>query len=154
MMVRRQVDKYLVLWAVGGLLYIVMELLWRGHSHWTMFVLGGVCFVSLGLINEILPWGMPLWQQILLGACLITVCEFLAGCVVNLWLGWGVWDYSGMPGNVLGQICPQYFLLWMPVSLAGIVLDDILRYRWWGEERPQYNVGLTSGRPKIIWLPV
>lgn len=152
-MVRRRVDKYLVLWAAGGLLYIAMELLWRGYSHWTMFVLGGACFVSLGAINEVLPWDMPLWQQILLGACLITVLEFVTGCIVNLWLGWGVWDYSGMSGNVLGQICPQYCLLWMPVSLAGIVLDDILRYRWWGEERPRYNVGLTSGWPKIIWLP-
>lgn len=154
MMVRRRVDKYVALWATGGLLYIALELAWRGHSHWSMFVLGGLCFINLGLINEVLPWDMPIWQQVVLGACLITALEFLTGCVVNLWLGWGVWDYSSMPGNVLGQICPQYCLLWMPVSLAGIVLDDILRYRWWGEERPRYNVGLTSGRPKIIWLPV
>lgn len=140
MMERRRVDKYLALWAVGGLLYIALELLWRGYSHWTMFALGGVCFICLGLINELLPWDMPLWQQILIGACIITALEFATGCIVNLWLGWGVWDYSGMPGNVLGQICPQYCLLWMPVSLAGIVLDDILRYRWWGEERPRYKL--------------
>lgn len=154
MMVHGRADKYVALWATGGLLYIALELAWRGHSHWSMFVLGGLCFINLGLINEVLPWDMPIWQQVVLGACLITALEFLTGCVVNLWLGWGVWDYSSMPGNVLGQICPQYCLLWMPVSLAGIVLDDILRYRWWGEERPRYNVGLTSGRPKIIWLPV
>ena len=69
----------------------------------------------------------------------ITVLEFCTGCIVNLWLGWGVWDYSGMPGNILGQICPQYMLLWLPVSLAGIVLDDWIRYRKFGEERPHYR---------------
>lgn len=153
-MERRRSDKHLALGTVGGLLYIALELLWRGHSHWTMFVLGGICFVSLGAINEVLPWDMPLWQQILIGACIITALEFATGCIVNLWLGWGVWDYSGMPGNVLSQICPQYCLLWMPVSLAGIVLDDILRYRWWTEERPRYNVGITRSCPKIIWLPI
>lgn len=149
-MERRLLNKYLILIDVGGLLYIALELLWRGYSHWTMFVLGGLCFVGIGLINEDLPWDMPLWQQILIGACLITALEFLTGCIVNLWLGWGVWDYSNKPGNILGQICPQYCLLWMPVSLVGIALDDCLRYWWFGEERPHYNVGLTRHRPKII----
>lgn len=133
-------SKHLVLWMIGGVLYIALEIIWRGYSHWTMFVLGGLCFICLGLINEILPWDMPLWQQILMGACLITTLEFTIGCIVNLWLGWGVWDYSGMPGNVLGQICPQYCLLWTPVSLAGIVLDDWLRYWWWEEEKPHYKL--------------
>lgn len=132
--------KHLVLAATGGLLYVILELVWRGRSHWTMFVLGGICFVALGLINEVLPWDMPLWQQVLVGAAIVTVLEFLTGCAVNLWLDWSVWDYSGLPSNILGQICPQYCLLWLPVSLAGIVLDDWLRYWWWGEDLPHYRL--------------
>ena len=121
-------------------MYIALELLWRGHSHWTMFILGGICFVALGFINEVLPWDMPLWKQSLIGACIITALEFVTGCVVNLWLGLGVWDYSHMKGNILGQICPQFFLLWLPVSLSGIVLDDWLRCWWFGEEKPHYKL--------------
>lgn len=121
-------------------MYIALELLWRGHSHWTMFILGGICFAALGLINEVLPWDMPLWKQSLIGACIITALEFVTGCVVNLWLGLGVWDYSHMKGNILGQICPQFFLLWLPVSLSGIVLDDWLRCWWFGEEKPHYKL--------------
>ena len=137
---RRLIRKHLTLAMTGGLLYILVETVWRGYSHWTMFVLGGLCFLALGLINEVLPWETPLWKQVLLGASVITCLEFLTGCIVNLWFGWDVWDYSGMPGNVLGQICPQYCILWLPVSLAGIVLDDWLRFWWWGEDRPRYTL--------------
>lgn len=137
---RRLLNKYITLFDTGGILYLAIEIIWRGHSHWTMFVLGGLCFVCLGLLNEVIPWEMPLWQQALIGACIITGLEFLTGCIVNLWLGLGVWDYSGMPGNLLGQICPQYTALWAPVSLLGIVLDDYLRYWWFGEDRPHYNL--------------
>ena len=137
---RKTRRKYIALGTTGGLLYILIELAWRGHSHWTMFVLGGICFLALGLINEVLPWETPLWEQILIGAILITCLEFLTGCIVNLLLGWEVWNYSDMPGNILGQICPQYFILWLPVSLIWIILDDWLRYIWWGEEKPRYRL--------------
>lgn len=132
--------KYIALSFVGGLVYVALELAWRGRSHWTMFALGGLCFVCLGLINEVLPWDMSLWQQVLIGAIIITALEFVTGCIVNLAMDWNVWDYSGMPGNILGQVCLQYFLLWLPVSLAGIILDDWLRYWWWDEERPHYKI--------------
>ena len=146
--------KYVFLFITGGLLYNLVELVFRGWSHWTMFILGGVCFICLGLINEIIPWEMPLWQQVLIGAGIITGLEFATGCMVNLWFGWGVWDDSQMPGNILGQVCPQFFALWLPVSLAGIVLDDCLRYWWWQEEQPHYNVGLTRRSDKIVWIPI
>lgn len=132
--------KLLFLFTSGGLLYIMLELAWRGWTHWTMFFLGGLCFVCLGLINEVIPWEMPLWQQMVIGACIITALEFLTGCVVNLWLGWCVWDYSQLLGNVLGQVCPQYFILWLPVALAGIILDDWLRFRLFDEDLPHYRI--------------
>ena len=131
--------KHLFLFAAGGLPYNVLELAFRGWSHWTMFFLGGVCFVCLGLINEVVSWNMPLWQQAAIGACMITGLEFATGCVVNLWLGWAVWDYRGMPGNLFGQVCPQFFGLWLLVALAGIFLDDWLRYWLFGEEMPHYK---------------
>ena len=128
------------LFLTGGILYVLLEIIWRSHSHWTMFLLGGLCFVCLGAINEIIPWEMPLWKQVLIGACIVTGLEFITGIIVNLILHWNVWDYSSMPGNILGQICPQYFILWLPVSLVAIVLDDWLRYWWFREEKPHYRL--------------
>ena len=134
----KRYHKEIILWLIGGLLYMGIELTWRGYSHWTMFVLGGICFVFLGRINELIPWDMPLWLQVLIGTAIITGLEFITGCIVNLWLGWNVWDYSNVPLNVFGQICLPYILLWAPISLAGIILDDYLRYWLFKEERPHY----------------
>lgn len=130
--------KETILFFVGGFLYVIIENIWRGHSHWTMFLLGGLCFVLLGIINEVIPWGMALWKQVLIGTTMITILEFFTGCIVNLLLKWNVWDYSTMPLNLLGQICVPYIFLWFPLSLAGIIADDYLRYWLFKEEKPHY----------------
>lgn len=121
-------------------MFNVIEILFRGWSHWSMFILGGICFVCLGLINELIPWYMPLWKQMLIGMVIITYSEFVTGCIVNLWLGWEIWNYSNMPGNILGQICPEFSFLWFWISGVGIVLDDWLRYWIFGEEQPRYKL--------------
>ena len=133
-------NKEIILGVVGGMLYITTELIWRGYSHWTMFVVGGICFVCLGWINEFISWNMPLWMQILIGTAVITVLEFVSGCIVNLWLKWDVWDYSKVPFNILGQICIPYILLWIPLTLIGIVFDDYLRFWIFKEEKPYYKI--------------
>ena len=137
----KQLLKQTALAVCGGCLYMLLELLWRGRSHWTMFLLGGLCFTLIGLLNEILPWEMPLLLQGVIGSvCIVTPLEFLTGCVVNLWLGWGVWDYSGLPLNFLGQVCLPFALLWVPVAMAAVVLDDWLRWKWFGEQIPRYTL--------------
>ena len=135
-----KVKKYAALALIGGIIYGALEILVRGHTHWTMVILGGVCFVAIGLINEIIPWEMPLTAQMLCGAIIITALEFSCGCIVNLWLGWDVWDYSKLWGNFLGQICPLYSVIWYFVSLVAILLDDYLRYWLFDEEMPHYKI--------------
>lgn len=132
--------KYFTLGIFGGAVYVFIELLWRGYSHWSMFLLGGVCFIALGLINEILPWQMPLTAQMFIGCAIITALEFITGCIVNLWLGWDVWDYSELPCNLLGQISLKSSVGWYFLSSVGIVFDDWLRYVFFGEEKPRYTI--------------
>ena len=132
--------KYLFLGVIGSIIYMSLEILWRGYTHWTMGVLGGICFICLGLINEILSWETPLVLQMLIGSTIITVLEFITGCVVNLWLGWNVWDYSNLPLNLLGQICLPFSILWYFISAIGIVIDDYIRYIYFDEEYPRYKL--------------
>lgn len=134
-----QAEKALVLFLIGAVLYAAIELLWRGHTHWTMAVLGGTLFLLLGGLNNWIPWEMPLLWQIVTGTGIVTATEFAAGCVLNLWLKLDIWDYSRLPGNILGQICPQFTLAWAGLSLVAIVLDDYIRHWLWGEEAPHYK---------------
>ncbi len=130
--------KMAVLALCGGCAYFAIEMLWRGYSHWTMAVLGGICFVLIGGINELFPWEMSLLLQALIGAVVITALEFVAGCILNLWLGLEIWNYSALPLNLLGQICLPFSLLWIIASAGAIILDDWLRYWLFGEQRPKY----------------
>ena len=139
MMRKSKIKKYEFLFFVGATIYVVIEKLYRGYSHWTMFLLGGICFIALGLINEVLPWDMPLLLQMFIGGMIITVLEFITGCVVNLWLGWNVWDYSELPFNLWGQISLFSSIVWVGLSLVGIVLDDFIRWKFFGEEKPHYR---------------
>lgn len=136
--------KPFVLFVIGGTLYIGIEVIWRSFrgshpTHWTMFLLGGIAFLLIGAINEFLPWETPIWKQMLIGTGIILIVEFDFGCVLNLWLGLGIWDYSDMPFNILGQICLPFAIAWFFLSAAAIVLDDYLRYWLFGEEKPRYR---------------
>ena len=133
------IAKYLFLGVIGSIIYMSLEILWRGYTHWTMGVLGGICFICLGLINELLSWETPLVLQILIGGTIITILELITGCIVNLWLEWNVWDYSDLPYNLLGQISLFSSVGWIGLSIVGIVLDDFIRWKWFGEDKPRYR---------------
>ncbi len=129
-----------ILFALGGIFYLLIELLWRGYSHWTMFFLGGTCFLLLGLINEFYDFSIPLVLQMFFGAVIITALEFIAGYILNIRMGLEVWDYSALPLNILGQISLPYMILWFFLSAACIITDDWLRYALFDEERPHYKI--------------
>ena len=108
----------------GSILYGLTEILWRGWTHWTMLLCGGLCFTLMYLVSGS---ELSLFKKWVLSTCLITTVEFLTGCVVNLGLHWQVWDYSSMRLNLLGQICPQFILMWFLLSIPGMGLCQLLR---------------------------
>lgn len=132
--------KNLILFVIGGLIYNLVEIIYRGNTHWTMFLVGGLCFLFIGWINKIFSWELAFWKQMLIGGFIVTVLEFVSGCIINLWLGWEVWDYSNMLLNLLGQVCLPFSVLWVFLSAIAIVLDDYLRYWLFNEEKPKYKI--------------
>ena len=114
--------------AIGGLTYMGIEILWRGHTHWTMGVLGGVCFALIGLLDEVQDHP-PVLLQMVQGAAIVTALELIVGLIVNRWLGWDVWDYSDMPGNLWGQVCPQFAAAWLVLSWAAVKLENLM-HKW------------------------
>jgi len=131
--------KTVLLCFVGGLMYCLLEVLWKGSTHWSMFVLAALLSLPLDQINEHLRWDSPLWFQAFAGGAVITLAELTAGLILNCYFGLGVWDYSKLPGNILGQISPQYSTLWVILALFAIILFDYLRWWLFGEEKPHYT---------------
>ena len=140
-----KIVKELILFLIGGCLYVGIELLFRGRCHWSMALVGGLCFVLIGGLNNWFPWCWSILRQMAISAGIVTAIEFLSGIVLNLILKWNVWDYSNMPFNVLGQICLPFTAAWFALSFVAIVLDDFLRHVLFGEQVPEYHLFTSEG---------
>ena len=124
----------------GGLIYCLIELLYRGRTHPSMYAVGGLCFLLVGYcVNRFLPWELGLVWQAIIGGVVITLIELPAGFILNIWLKLGVWDYSSLRFNFMGQISAEYFLKWVVVAAFAILLMDFLLWQRKGEQRPQYT---------------
>lgn len=134
----------MLLWFWGGTVYFLLEVAWKTATgnpemiSWTMLVLAVLLTIPVERCGEQLPWGVPLWLQALACAALVTAAELAAGLILNVWLGLGVWDYSDLPGNFIGQICPQFAAVWFGLCLVFIPAFDWMRWSVEGGERPKY----------------
>lgn len=120
-----EIRRALIKIAIGGGIYYLLEMIVRGRSHWTMMLLGGACFFLCGIIHEKTVGKILIWQQMVLCMIGITILELAAGIIVNLFLGWDVWNYSTMPFQVMGQICVPFMFLWYIISYPAIILNEV-----------------------------
>ncbi len=121
----KTIKRIAIFFVIGGIGYAAIELLWRGRTHPTMVVAGGVCFVIFSWIAERFE-GRSLILKAALCATLVTAVELVFGVVFNMMLGMQVWDYSNVPFNLYGQICPSFSALWGLLGLVFIPLAERL----------------------------
>lgn len=119
-----------VIFLIGGVSYCLIEIAWRQRTHWSMLVLGGLCFLLLNKIYNKLQ-NNSLLEKCVVGAIVITALEFATGCVVNLIFGYEVWNYSRMPLNLFGQVCIVYSTLWgflcIPINFLSKKINKYIR---------------------------
>ena len=101
MIALKKIKKGICLFLIGGSIYIIIEILWRSlrestPTHWTMFLLGGIAFVLIGEINELLSWSIPFLIQCFIGTIVILVLEFIFGCYLNLYCQLNIRRYLAM----------------------------------------------------------
>ena len=130
--------KNIILFIVFGAIYFGLECLYKGHiTHWSMFVLAGMVGVLIGEINEIINWNTPFWIQCGIGAIIATIGEVITGIIVNILLGLNVWHYSIL-AFFWSQCSLPFCCIWFILSGVCILIDDWLRWKWFGEEKPHY----------------
>ncbi len=111
--------------AIGSVGYALLELVWRGRTHWSMMLAGGICFVLFSHIAERFSERGIVAKAILCSVC-VTVVELVFGLVFNILLKLDVWDYSRLPFNLFGQVCLYYSLLWCGLGFLFIPVAERL----------------------------
>ncbi len=108
---------YPLCFAIGSAIYPLIEILFRGYTHFSMSILGGICLCAIYFVHSSLGKGKLLLKA-LLSSVIITQLEFICGIIVNHALALSVWDYSNRPFNLAGQICPLFSFFWFLLSLV------------------------------------
>ena len=114
-----KIQDELALFSLGGSGYCLTELLWRRRTDWSMFFLGGTCFLLIGKLNRT---RLPFVCRVFSGSALITALELTAGLLIIR--DYHIWDYRKMPFQYRGQICLPYSLLWLLLSAGALWLDS------------------------------
>ena len=136
---QKKILQPLFLISTGGMAYYNFEIFYRGFSHISMFLCGGLSFYGIGLLNENKKVKLSFPAQMALGSIIITSLEYITGYIVNIKMGLDVWDYSSQPFNYRGQICLLFSVIWFFLSPICIIGDDYLRYLLFGREKPKYR---------------
>jgi len=116
-----KLKEYFKVFTIGSIGYSVIEVLWRGFTHWTMSITGGICFLFIYLTNLKLTT-KSIFKRSLVGSTIITAVEFLSGCIINKIFKLNVWDYSKDKFNIMGQVCLLYSFLWFLLCIPLVYL--------------------------------
>lgn len=132
-------SKYLILFLIGGITYYFIEILYRGYSHFSMIIVGGLCFILIGSINNFSNKEIPLLLQMFISVFIIDFIELISGIIINKILLLDVWDYSNLRFNFLGQISLRSSITWFFLSFMSIYVYDLLRHILYNEEKHKYK---------------
>ena len=116
--IKKYILQPLFLISFGGMAYFNFEILFRGYSHISMIICGGLCFYTIGLLNEGKNWHPSFLFQMILGSLIIITYEYLTGVIVNIYLNLHVWDYFQLPGTDLYS-----FSYYMVLCNTAVYLD-------------------------------
>lgn len=122
----KKYKEFFIVFSVGAVIYSLIEILFRGFTHWTMTITGGMAFLMIHISNFRMKT-KNLFLKCLTGCAIITALEFIVGIIVNRKMGLHVWDYSGQKFNLLGQICPLFSAAWFFISLPAIYLSKFIK---------------------------
>lgn len=111
----------LILFLFGAYSYGLIEIFWRGYTHISMCIAGGICFLIFGIIWESLK-NLPKIYIPIIGSVIITAIELIFGLIFNIILKKQIWNYSNLKFNFLGQISILFSTLWGLLSIAAMPL--------------------------------
>jgi len=156
-MIKKKILKNVWLFVIMGLVYFVLEGIFRvisgesarqfnleyitlqGHSSLWMMLVGGISGWLIGYINELRCLkNLKMIFITLIGCFIISSLELVSGAILNILLNFNLWDYSKYPINLLGQIELFHSIGWLFITPLTVCLDDALR-AWIFDEGKAYS---------------
>lgn len=128
---------------IMGCVYTNIEMIYRGYSHPSMIIVGGLAGMLAGLINDIVP-NMKIYKQCLLSAVMITIIEYIAGYILNVKLNLNIWDYSNLKYNIGGQVSIVFSFFWIFLSYFAIKFDDLLKTKLCTRKKDKKKLGFLK----------
>lgn len=123
----------------AGLFYILVELAYRGFTHYSMFILAGICGLVMAGMNDRFSFELDFGIQVFSCTVVCTLMEFIFGEIFNR--DYSIWDYRGMWGTFADNQCNVVFVLaWLVLCIMGIPLLDFIEWKVFDEERPYYKL--------------
>ena len=83
-----------LLFLTGSCLYPALEMAWRGRTHSSMALAGGLCLCLIDRVCCSRLKDRDMLSRCTAGAGVITGVEFALGILLNRVLGLRIWDYS------------------------------------------------------------
>lgn len=120
------IEKLLLLFLTGGFGYGLIEVAFRGYTHWSMVITGGSALICLYIVNEAYK-DMSILLKSLIGAVIITALELTVGLVVNKIFNFAVWDYTNTPTNFYGLISLPFSACWYAISFVVFKVFKLLK---------------------------
>lgn len=141
--------QYLFIYIFSGSFYCIVEILFRGYSHYSMFILAGFIGLIICYQNDnIISYESPFEAQVLFCAAISTLGEYITGLIANQ--DFYIWDYRGLWGTFAnGQLNIFFIFAWIIICAIAIPILDYLEWRFCGGEKPHYRFALIE-RLKLI----
>ena len=140
---KQKIIPYGSIFIISGLIYTMLELMWRGRTHWTMFLCAGLCgLVMANVNNNLLEFDTDFLKQVVVSALCCTGFEFLFGIMFNR--DFSIWDYRELWGtiHILGdQVNILFFGIWIIISVFSLPFLDWLQWKLGLAEKPYYKIG-------------
>ena len=132
----KKISEYAFIWFSGGIAYYIVEFLFRGFSHWSMFMVGGTVFLFCTYQAVEMQWSEPMWIQVIRATIFAAALEFVSGIILNKYFHLSIWDYSDQPLQLWGQICLPFTILFSGLIVVAIPLGGMLLHKIFREKKP------------------
>lgn len=123
------VYKNIVLFIIGYCFYIAIEVTYKGYSHVMMGICGGSAIILIDKINDYILCDIDTLIQGCIGSLVITIFELVIGEIaLHTNLIPVMWNYSNVPLDLDGIICLPFNIIWIGLSIVGILVADAINY--------------------------